>query len=43
MNTNTNQSITMGVDTGKTLLDIYIRPVDIYFSATKDDDGIKKQ
>jgi transposase len=42
MNTNTNQSITVGVDTGKTLLDIYIRPLDIYFSVTNDDDGIKK-
>lgn len=42
MNTNANQSITVGVDTGKTLLDIYIRPLDIYFSVTNDDDGIKK-
>ncbi len=43
MNTNANQSITVGVDTGKTLLDIYIRPLDIYFSVTNDDNGIKKQ
>ncbi|EHU4797873.1 IS110 family transposase, partial [Vibrio vulnificus] len=31
MNTNTLQNINVGVDTGKTQLDIYIRPLDIYF------------
>jgi transposase len=42
MNTNTKQSITVGVDTGKTQLDIYLRPLDIFFSVTNDDEGIKK-
>ncbi len=41
MNINTNQSINVGVDTGKTQLDIYIRPLDIYLSVTNDDEGIK--
>jgi transposase len=31
----------VGVDTGKTKLNIYIRPLDIYFVVTNDDDGIK--
>ncbi|MEP0177882.1 MAG: IS110 family transposase [Paraglaciecola sp.] len=42
MNAKTNQNITVGVDTGKTQLDIYIRPLDIYFSVPNDDEGIKK-
>jgi transposase len=29
-----NQSINVGVDTGKFQLDIYIRPLDIYFTVT---------
>lgn len=42
MNTVTNQSINVGVDTGKHQLDIYIRPLDIFFSVSNNDDGIKK-
>ncbi|HAS6145144.1 TPA: IS110 family transposase, partial [Vibrio vulnificus] len=32
----------VGVDTGKTQLDIYIRPLDIYFNVTNDEKGIKQ-
>ncbi|EGQ7941020.1 TPA: IS110 family transposase [Vibrio vulnificus] len=42
MNTNTLQNINVGVDTGKTQLDIYIRPLDIYFHVTNDEKGIKQ-
>lgn len=43
MNTkNTQEEINIGVDTGKHQLDIYVRPLDIYFTVTNDDDGIKK-
>ncbi len=43
MNTqNTQEEINIGVDTGKHQLDIYIRPLDIYFSVSNDDKGIKK-
>ena len=43
MNAQINQNeINVGVDTGKTQLDIYIRPLDIYFVVTNDDDGIKE-
>jgi transposase len=43
MNNKNNQSeINIGVDTGKHQLDIYIRPLDIYFSVSNDDDGIKE-
>lgn len=42
MNTNTLQSINVGVDTGKAQLDIYIRPLDIFFSVPNDKNGIKK-
>lgn len=43
MNTQINQNeINVGVDTGKTQLDIYIRPLDIYFVVTNDEDGIKE-
>jgi len=43
MNTKNNQNeINVGVDTGKTQLDIYIRPLDIYFVVTNDEDGIKE-
>ncbi|VAW64402.1 ISCps7, transposase, partial [hydrothermal vent metagenome] len=31
-----------GVDTGKHQLDIYIRPLDIFFTVTNDEEGIKK-
>ena len=42
MNTKTNQSINIGVDTGKFQLDIYIRPLNIYFTVSNDDKGIKE-
>ena len=43
MNTqNTQEEINVGVDTGKHQLDIYIRPLDIYFSVSNDEKGIKK-
>jgi len=43
MNSKNNQNeINVGVDTGKTQLDIYIRPLDIYFTVTNDENGIKK-
>ena len=43
MNSEKNQNeINVGVDTGKTQLDIYIRPLDIFFSVSNDDSGIKK-
>ena len=42
MNTKTNQSINIGVDTGKFQLDIYIRPLDIYFTVSNDETGIKE-
>ncbi|MZI94295.1 IS110 family transposase [Vibrio sp. CAIM 722] len=42
MNTNTLQNINVGVDTGKSQLDIYIRPLDIYFSVSNDKAGIDK-
>jgi len=42
MNTqNSQKEINVGVDTGKTQLDIYIRPLDIFFSVTNDKEGIK--
>lgn len=42
MNTSTLQSINIGVDTGKSQLDIYVRPLDIFFSVSNDDKGIQK-
>lgn len=42
MKTVTNQNINVGVDTGKFQLDIYIRPLDIFFSVPNDAKGIKK-
>jgi len=43
MNSKNNQNeINFGVDTGKTQLDIYIRPLDIYFTVTNDEKGISK-
>jgi transposase len=42
MNTKMNQSINVGVDTGKLQLDIHIRPLDIYFTVTNDDKGINE-
>jgi len=42
-NANNNQNeINVGVDTGKTQLDIYIRPLDIFFTVSNDDQGIKE-
>lgn len=40
--TNNQNEINVGVDTGKTQLDIYIRPLDIYFTVTNDEKGINK-
>ncbi|WP_394133301.1 IS110 family transposase [Shewanella maritima] len=42
MKSNSNQNINIGVDTGKFQLDIYIRPLDIFFSVSNDDKGIIK-
>lgn len=42
MDTATNQNINVGVDTGKSQLDIYIRPLDIFFSVSNDSKGIKQ-
>jgi len=43
MNSKNNQNeISVGVDTGKYQLDIYIRPLDVSFSVTNDDKGIKE-
>lgn len=43
MNSKNNQNeINVGVDTGKVQLDIYIRPLDIYFTVTNDDIGVKQ-
>ncbi|MBU2869476.1 IS110 family transposase [Colwellia sp. E2M01] len=43
MNAQINQNeINVGVDTGKNQLDIYIRPLDIYFVVTNDEAGIKE-
>ncbi|MGU3814577.1 IS110 family transposase [Vibrio diabolicus] len=40
MNTNTLQNINVGVDTGKSQLDIYIRPLDICFTVPNNEKGI---
>ncbi|EGQ8734760.1 IS110 family transposase [Vibrio parahaemolyticus] len=40
MNTNTLQNINVGVDTGKSQLDIYIRPLDIHFTVPNTEKGI---
>jgi len=42
MKIHTNQNINVGVDTGKFQLDIYIRPLDIYFTVPNDEEGIKE-
>jgi len=36
------QNINVGVDTGKFQLDIHLRPLDIYFTVTNDEKGIKE-
>jgi len=42
-NVNNNQNeINVGVDTGKTQLDIYIRPLGIFFTVSNDELGIKE-
>lgn len=38
----TKQNINIGVDTGKFQLDIYIRPLGIYFTVSNDEKGIKE-
>lgn len=43
MNSEKNQNeINIGVDTGKTQLDIYIRPLDVFFTVSNDERGIRK-
>ena len=42
MKPKTNQSINVGVDTGKFQLDIYIRPLAIYFTVENNEKGIKE-
>lgn len=42
MKSTSNQNINVGVDTGKFQLDIYIRPLDIYFTVSNDEKGIKE-
>ncbi|MCW7553766.1 IS110 family transposase [Endozoicomonas gorgoniicola] len=43
MNNKNNQNpVTVGVDTGKSQLDIYIRPLDIYFSVSNDEKGVQE-
>jgi transposase len=42
MKTTMNQSINVGVDTGKFQLDIFIRPLGTYFTVTNDEKGIKE-
>ncbi|KLV05163.1 transposase [Photobacterium aquae] len=42
MHTSTHQNIHVGVDTGKSQLDIFIRPLDIFFTVNNDEKGIKE-
>ncbi|QTE89826.1 IS110 family transposase [Shewanella algae] len=42
MNTNALQDINIGVDTGKSQLDIYIRPFDVFFTVPNNEKGIKQ-
>lgn len=43
MNTkNSQKEINVGVDTGKHQLDIFIRPLDIYFTVSNDEKGIRE-
>ena len=37
MKTTIEQEINVGIDTSQSQLDIYIRPLDIYFSVSNDD------
>ncbi|MBE1273297.1 IS110 family transposase [Enterovibrio baiacu] len=41
MNSNITQNINVGVDTGKTQLDIHIRPINLFFSVENSQKGIK--
>lgn len=41
MKTTIEQEINVGIDTSQLQLDIYIRPLDIYFTVTNDDKGVK--
>ncbi len=41
MNTYTLQNINIGVDTGKAQLDIFIRPLNLFFTVSNNDKGIK--
>ena len=40
--TNSQKEINVGVDTGKQQLDIYIRPLEIFFTVSNDEVGIKE-
>jgi len=42
MNINTTTKNNIGVDTGKSQLDIYIRPLNIFFTVTNNEKGIKE-
>jgi transposase len=43
MHTQNSQSeINVGVDTGKYQLDLYLRPLDLYFTVSNDQKGIKE-
>lgn len=42
MKSEMKQNINIGVDTGKFQLDIYIRPLDIFFSVSNDENGIRE-
>ncbi|WP_448570071.1 IS110 family transposase [Thalassotalea ganghwensis] len=42
MKNTTNQSINVGVDTGKFQLDIYLRPLDNYFTVSNDEKGVNE-
>ncbi len=42
MNTNRLQNINVGVDTGQSQLDIYTRPLDIYFNVPNNETGVKE-
>jgi len=42
MNKQINTEINVGIDTSQSSLDIYIRPLNIYFTVNNDNDGIKE-
>jgi len=41
-NTITQNEINVGIDVGKSQLDIYIRPLDIYFTVSNDANGVSQ-